>query len=67
MRDTLVNFVKIIDSASDYVSWIKISEQVHNLDHDILRGAVYVPPQQSRFFTDDEFDMFEQEIASADD
>ena len=34
-------------------------------DNYILIGAVYVPLQQSRFFNDDEFDLFEQEISSA--
>lgn len=38
---------------------------MHGLDKDILIGNVYVPPQYSRFFNDDEFEFFEQEIASA--
>ncbi|MCG8034442.1 MAG: reverse transcriptase family protein [Candidatus Thiodiazotropha taylori] len=30
----------------------------------MMIATVYIPPQQSRFFNEDEFDLFEQEIAS---
>ena len=65
VRNHLTKFVKIIDSSSEYISWIKIAKQFHNFSEDILIGAVYIPPQQSKFFNEDEYEFFEQEIASA--
>ena len=65
VRHTLAKYVDTIDSSSEYIGWIKISKTAHKLDKDILIGAVYVPPQQSRFFIEDEFELFEQEISSA--
>ena len=34
------------------------------LEQDIVFGIVYVPPAQSRFFNEDEFERFETEITS---
>ena len=34
------------------------------MDQDIVFGIVYVPPAQSRFLNEDEFEMFETEITS---
>ena len=65
VRQHLSASVDVIGSNSDYVAWIQISKKTHELDKDILIGAVYVPPQQSKFFNDDEFDLFEQEISSS--
>lgn len=65
VRDNLVKFVTIIDSTSEYISWLKVSKKHHKLSENILIGAVYIPPQQSRFFNDDEYDLFEQEMTSA--
>ena len=39
--------------------------KAHILDKDILIGALYVSPQQLKFFNDDEFDLFEQEILTS--
>lgn len=65
VRQNLIKFVELVDTHSEYIAWIKISKQFHGLDKDILIGNVYIPPQDSRFFNDDEFEFFEQEIASA--
>lgn len=58
VRNHVTKFVKTIDSSSEYISWIKIAKQFHNGSEDILIGAVYIPPQQSKFFSDDEYDFF---------
>ena len=65
VRQNLIKFVELVDTHSEYIAWIKISKHFHGLDKDILIGNVYIPPQDSRFFNDDEFEFFEQEIASA--
>ena len=54
-----------MSSSTEYISWLKISKQLLQTEDDLLLGTVYIPPQQSRFFNEDEFELFEQEIASA--
>ena len=65
VRDSLSKYMHVVSSESEYISWIKLSKQFHQYDEDILLGCVYVPPQQSRFYNNDEFDCMEQEITSA--
>ena len=65
VRDSISNFVNVIPSESEYISWLKLSKQFHMYDEDIILGCVHIPPQQSRFFNDDEFECMEQEITSA--
>ncbi|MCG7875884.1 MAG: reverse transcriptase family protein [Candidatus Thiodiazotropha endolucinida] len=65
VRQKISASVEFINSNSDYVSWVQISKKAHKIDKDVLIGAVYVPPQQSKFFNDDEFELFEQEISSS--
>ena len=57
VRDSLVNFVSIIDSKSEYIAWLKICKQCLGVDQDVVIATVYIPPQQSRFFSDDEYDI----------
>ena len=65
VRDSISNFANVIPSESEYISWLKLSKQFHMYDEDIILGCVYIPPQQSRFFNDDEFECMEQEITPA--
>ena len=64
VRDNLVNYVSIIESKSEYIAWLKICKQCLGFEQDIIIATVYIPPQQSRFFSEDEYDIFEQEIVS---
>ena len=49
VRDNLTKFITILESTSEYIAWLKISNRLHSLKADIQIGAVYIPPQQSRF------------------
>ena len=46
--------------------WLELSKQCLGTDQDIMIATVYtcIPPQTSRFFSEDEYDLFEQEIVS---
>ena len=35
------------------------------IEQDMIIASVYIPPQQSKFYNDDELEIFEQEITSA--
>lgn len=64
IRDEIFQHVTIIESDSDYILWFCISKLFLKTDEDLVFGAVYVPPSDSRFNTQDELDMFEVEICN---
>ena len=64
VRNNLSKHVKTITMQSEYIACINISRSYHKHDQDILIASVYIPPQQSRFFNNDEFDLFEQDVTS---
>ena len=64
VRNTLSKHVKTITMQSEYIACINISRNYHKHDQDILISSVYIPPQQYRFFNNDEFDLFEQDVTS---
>ena len=64
MKNTLSNKVSVIDTDSDYVLWVKIDKSAFHLNEDLYCGIVYVPPSDSRFYTNDESARFEAEITS---
>ena len=64
IKDELANYVTIIESESDYVCWLKLSKSCLNIDENLYLGAIYVPPVESRFHTQDKTDIFEEEISS---
>ena len=64
VRNNLSKNVKTITMQSEYIACINISRSYHKHDQDILIASVYIPPQQSRFFNNDEFDLFEQDVTS---
>ena len=57
VRDSLVKFVAIIESKSEYIALLKLSKQCLGTDQDIMTATVYIPPQTSRFFSEDEYDL----------
>ena len=54
VRNNLSKHVKTITMQSEYIACINISRNYHKHDQDILISSVYIPPQQSRFFNNDE-------------
>ena len=54
VRDNLSKFITILESTSEYIAWLKNSNRLRSLKADIQIGAVYIPPQQSRLFNEDE-------------
>ena len=53
IRNELVQRVKLIESSSDYVLWLRVSETQHNKNNEAMLGVVYQPPESSRFLTED--------------
>ena len=55
VKREICKHIKIIDTSSDYILWINISSKLTNLNEDMLLGALYIPPTQSKYLNDDEF------------
>jgi len=60
IKNSINNLIEIIPTDSDYIFWVKIHST--NASNDLVIGATYIPPESSRFFKQEEFDLFENEI-----
>ena len=64
VRNEICKHFSFVDAESEYVAWLKIRKSFQHQNDDLVIGSVYIPPQQSQFFSNDEFECFEQEITS---
>ena len=64
VKREICKHIKIIDTSSDYILWININSKLTNLNEDMLLGALYIPPTQSKYLNDDEFMTLEIEITA---
>ena len=62
IRNEISEHVSLIESMSDYATWVRISKILSNLDQNIIIGVFYVPPQSSKYYNEDDFAQLEQEI-----
>ena len=63
-KDKFSRFISKIDTASDYVSWISIDKSLTQLDENLILGSVYIPPECSLFYNNEEMTTLENEISS---
>ena len=61
---TFSKYIKQIDTDSDYILWLEIDKKLMNLDENLILGTVYLPPENSNFYSDEEFLTMENEIMS---
>jgi hypothetical protein len=57
-------YVSVIENDYDHILWIRIDGKAFNIQNQIIIGAVYIPPINSRFSTIDIFDELEREVSS---
>ena len=50
VHNNISNHVKVVETETEYISWLKLSKQFHKHEQDIMIASVYIPPQQSSFF-----------------
>ena len=62
VKAELSKYIETMQSESDYVLWVKLDKTYMQSDQHIVFGIVYVPPTQSRFLNEDEFEIFQNEI-----
>ena len=64
LKNDISEHISQIETQLDYSAWIKISKLYTKLKDDIIIGACYVPPQNSKYYNKDDFAQLEQEIMS---
>ena len=62
VKQPLFQHISLLES--DYVLWVSISKKVFNTDEDIYVGAIYIPPNDSKFYNSNEMENFKVEITS---
>ena len=55
-------YIKKIDTDSEYVLWVEIDKKLLCTEENCILGAVYIPPESSNYFSEDDFTIFENEI-----
>lgn len=64
IKDALFNSATVLETPSNYIMWLKLSKKDFSLDDDIILGIVYHPPENSKYYTDNENEIFEVEITA---
>ena len=64
IKNSICKYVELIDTESDYVLWVKVKRGYLFAETDFIIGAVYIPPESSRFFNIEELSVFDSEINS---
>lgn len=58
VRSNFASGFKVLPCSTEYVLWLSIDKSVTNFTNNIALGALYLPPENSHFFTSDEFELF---------
>lgn len=64
VKNDIAKHVSIVNTESEYILWVKIDRNYTKLEDDLLIGIIYIPPSQSRFYSEDEFSNLNDEITS---
>ena len=63
-KEGISKYPKVVETQSDYALWIEIDKCLMKTDENVILGRVYIPPENSNFFNEDEFLVLETEITS---
>lgn len=61
-KKKLSHILKFINSESEFVQWVEILHGNFDTGKDILLGCVYIPPEFSRYSSDESFSEIEDEL-----
>ena len=54
-KEGISKYIKAIETQSDYILWIELDKCLMQTEENVVFGGVYIPPENSNFFNDDEF------------
>ena len=63
VNDTLVKYLSLVENDSEYVLWISICKDLTKTDENSILGVIYIPPENSRFLTEEQFTILEHEVS----
>ena len=58
----MLSSVEPIDTECEYVQWFKLSKHILDTDEDVYFGAVYVPPDNTKFYSREIYALFYEEL-----
>ena len=61
-KDSLGKFLQFYDSESDFVQWVKVGNDYLNLENDLILGCIYIPPENSKYSSNEAFVEIEDEM-----
>ena len=64
VKQSLSSYVSFVESDSDYVVWLSIRKKANKTDEDIYVGAIYISPNDSRFYNSNEIEQFNVEVTN---
>ena len=64
VKKDLLNEITVIDTDCNLVLWFKVSKKLTKYDSDILCGIIYIPPENTRYSSNDPFNEIQIELDS---
>ena len=61
-RNYLENFITPLDTDCPYVLWFTIKKEIFNLSQNVIFGIIYIPPENTRYTSDDAISEIELEF-----
>ena len=61
---TIKKFLEFIKTDCEYVLWLNISKDLFLSDQNILTGCIYIPPEFSKYSSNESFIEIEEELLS---
>lgn len=62
IKDNIAKHINVIDTDCKFIMWLKLSKVLFNIDKDVICGVVYIPPEASKYSSNDSFMKIEQEL-----
>ena len=66
-KKALSKYLKFLTSESEFVQWVEFSKDLseqNDLDSKILFGCIYIPPENSKYSSEEAFTEIEEELIS---
>ena len=63
-KESLDNYIDIVNTDSKYVLWFKCSKNLFKTEQPVYFGVVYIPPEHTKYSSEDAFSEIEQEFIS---
>ena len=57
-----MNHVQILENECEFVLWVKIDGKVFNLEQPVIFGTIYIPPEYTRYSSNEAFNQIEHEL-----